>query len=395
MKKAEVHRGDWLLEDQLHMPTRRIDCRIRYLASEKKAVKHWAPVHVHLGSKEVLGHIAILGEKELRPGHRALAQLVLDKETCVLKGDRVVLRDSSAQRTIGGGYVIDPFGAPRGRSKPERLHILELMDDADPATAFNAALEQTPQGLDLDRFRLSMNLKKNEFFSAVQGCSYVLSGQEEKIRAFSESSWTNLQQDLLQTLADAHKSTPDEPGVSEDKLRRLLNLRVEPSVFRTLIDQSLESKLIGRSGANIRLPNHRAEISKSDQVLWDKLMPLLQVDGFRPPVVHDLAESVGSNAKLIDGVLRRAERFGLVSRVAENRYFLPEDVWELARIVEALVSTSGDHRMSVISFRDTSGIGRNLAVQVLEYFDKAGLTIREGNVRRQIKSVSEVFPLSE
>ncbi len=395
LKKTEIHRGDWLLERPIHMPTRRIDCRIRCLASEKKSLKHWTSVHVHLGSKEVLGHIAILGDKELHPGHRALTQLVLDKEICALKGDRVVLRDSSAQRTVGGGYVIDPFGAPRGRSKPERLDMLELMDDTDPAKVFTAVLARTPRGLDLTRFRLSMNLKESEFLSAVQDCSYMLAGQDEKPKAFADSSWAALQQDLLDTLAEAHKSAPDEPGIPEDKLRRQMNLRVEPSVFRTLIDQSLDSELIRRSGANIRLPSHQAKISKSDQEFWDKLMPLLQVDGFRPPVVHDLAESIGSNAKLIDGVLRRAERFGLVYRVADNRYFLPEDIWELARIVEALISTSSDHRMSVISFRDTSGIGRNLAVQVLEFFDRVGLTVREGNVRRQIKPVDEVFPQSE
>ena len=47
--------------------------------------------------------------------------------------------------------------------------------------------------------------------------------------------------------------------------------------------------------------------------------------------------------------------------------------------------------MSVVAFRDAAEIGRNLAVQVLEYFDKRGLTARKDNARRLLKPVAEIF----
>ena len=41
----------------------------------------------------------------------------------------------------------------------------------------------------------------------------------------------------------------------------------------------------------------------------------------------------------------------------------------------------GEAGFAVTDFRDAAGIGRNLAVQILEYFDRAGLTRRAGNER--------------
>ena len=46
---------------------------------------------------------------------------------------------------------------------------------------------------------------------------------------------------------------------------------------------------------------------------------------------------------------------------------------------------------SVKEFRDRSGIGRNLAIEILEFFDKSGFTWRGGDTRKVLKSVFEVF----
>ena len=47
-------------------------------------------------------------------------------------GDRFILRDVSARRTIGGGRVIDPHGPARHRARPARLDLLAAMALPDP-----------------------------------------------------------------------------------------------------------------------------------------------------------------------------------------------------------------------------------------------------------------------
>ena len=117
-EKALVRRGDWVVSAPLHVPVQRVDVQLRLLASEARPLAHWTPVHVHLGAADLTGRVALLESETLAAGAGALAQLVLDRAIGALAGDRFILRDQSAARTLGGGVVLDPFPPQRGRRLP-------------------------------------------------------------------------------------------------------------------------------------------------------------------------------------------------------------------------------------------------------------------------------------
>jgi selenocysteine-specific elongation factor len=69
---------------------------------------------------------------------------------------------------------------------------------------------------------------------------------------------------------------------------------------------------------------------------------------------------------------------GLLVNVANHRYYLPEQL----RLVAAIVlRMAAQEPLTVRAFRDETGIGRNVAIEVLEYFDSKGFTRRQGNDR--------------
>ena len=88
------------------------------------------------------------------------------------------------------------------------------------------------------------------------------------------------------------------------------------------------------------------------------------------------------------GLFIGAAGMGLVVRVARNRYFPPPAIRALARMGETLAA---DGRFTATAFRDRSGIGRNLVIQVLEYFDRVRFTLREADRRRILLPSSSVF----
>ena len=135
ISEDSVRRGDWLLHPALHAPTQRIDVELEVLVTESRPLKHWTPVHLHLGAEHVSARVAVLTGGVIGAGERALAQLVIERETFALHGDRFVLRDQSAQRTLAGGRVIDPFAPKRGRARPTRLAMLQAMKLSDPQLA--------------------------------------------------------------------------------------------------------------------------------------------------------------------------------------------------------------------------------------------------------------------
>jgi len=172
--KSRVRRGHWVLARPVHAPTQRLDVELTLLESEGRPLTHWTPVHFHLGAAEAMGRVALLEKEQLEAGRTALAQLVLDRDVGVLHGDRFVLRDQSALRTMGGGRVLDPFPPGRGRRAVARLTLLRSWASGAPEEGLRATLEHNPYGVDVTRFAQTWNLTASQMQMLVRqtmGCS--------------------------------------------------------------------------------------------------------------------------------------------------------------------------------------------------------------------------------
>src|SRR3569623_2739898 len=102
------------------------------------------PARLHHASAEGGARIVLLGDAPSAPGGEAPVQIVLDAPIAAAAGDRFVLRDTTAQRTIGGGKFLDLRAPPRKRRTPERLAHLAAHALADPQAALAALLARPP-----------------------------------------------------------------------------------------------------------------------------------------------------------------------------------------------------------------------------------------------------------
>ena len=353
--KTQVARGDWIVAGEVPSSVRRFDARVHVI--EGKALAHWTPVHLHLGAADVMGRVAVLESTSIASGATAMVQLVLERPIGALRGDRFVLRDQSSRRTLGGGSVIDVFPPARGRARPERLAWLAAMEIDDDDDALDALLALSPEGVDLARFAANRNLAA------------------QKGWRFSPAHWSALKGKALQRLADWHARALDAIGPSEDRL--LEGTRLPREVVLTLAGELINEGRIVRDGAGVRLPQHRVELSPADAVLWKAIEPLLKRAALRPPSVAELGTACRADSKKLEGALSRMARMGLVVRISKNRFYLPSALRRLEETALAEASAAG--AITASAFRDRSGIGRNLAIEVLEYFDQIKFTRRVGD----------------
>lgn len=392
LDKSQVRRGDWLLAEPAHAPTQKLDAEIRVLASEARALAHWTPVHVHLGATDVTGRIAVLEARAIAPGESALAQLVLDRAIGAVHGDRLVLRDQTARRTIAGGRVIDIFPPARGRARPERLAELGAMRDASAGEALAALLEAAPNGVALTPFRQAWNLTPEEAKTLAEGLAMTEVGGPAEPIALTPAHWEALGAMLTESLAGWHGRHPERVGPSQLELRRALPRTVPAAVFEAVLDALFEAKRISRRGSFLLLPSHRAQPTEREAALWRRIAPILEAGGLRPPRTRELAEELRLDLKALEAFLNRAQQLGLLLRVTANRSFLPETVRSLAEIAERLAGESAEGLFDPRAFRDRSEIGRNLTIEVLEYFDRVGFTRRVQDGRRVLRPAAEAFP---
>lgn len=83
-------------------------------------------------------------------------------------------------------------------------------------------------------------------------------------------------------------------------------------------------------------------------------------------------------------------RLGRVHEVAQDHFFLADVVGEMVEIAADLEAEHGP--FSAAQFRDRLDNGRKVAIQILEFFDRHGVTVRRGDLRRINPRRIELFP---
>jgi len=146
---------------------------------------------------------------------------------------------------------------------------------------------------------------------------------------------------------------------------------------------------IASDGMLLHRPDHQPGLTGDDAKHWAALLPLLEETPGTPPVVHDLASETGLTVGAVMKTMRQAVRMGMAVQIAGNRFFVPAALRAHGEVFVRMIAADGT--VGVSDFRKEAGIGRNLAVEVLEYFDRIKLSQRDGNIRRQVKSLEEIF----
>ncbi|HEX4112642.1 MAG TPA: selenocysteine-specific translation elongation factor [Stellaceae bacterium] len=371
--KAAIARGDMVLDPSLHAPTQRIDARLRVLASEAKPIGLWLPARLHHGAAEVGARIVPLDGAPLRPGSEGWVQLVLDRPIAAAAGDRFVLRDPAARRTVGGGHFVDLRAPARRRRTPDRLRQLAALALADPAEAVARLLDLPPYYLDVAAFR------RDRALPADGDTNMVLLGTV----AFSAMRWAGLAQSITATLDQFHAAHGEAKGAAPETLRRAVEPRLPPPIFAAALAELARQKIILFEGGLARLPRHQSRLAPAQEALWQKIRPLLSdAERFRPPRLGELAKTLGVGDSELRRLLKLTARLGLVEEVVPDHFFLRGAVAEAAAIVGELAQTGADGQFGAAQLRDRLDTGRKNAIELLEYFDRRGITMRRGDLRR-------------
>ena len=386
---GEPGRGDWILAAERHAPVTRLDLFLRASRFADAPLRDGLPVHLHLGTTDAVGRVAVLGQRALAPGESGHVQVDLERPIGALWGDRAVLRDHAARHTLAGGRVVDPFAPRRGRRQPARLAMLEGLATKDPAQAL-ADLLAIDGVVDLPRFALARNLAPAEFDAIIKAGSFLCLGPPRACVAVTAARLAALCDRIVDALAAWHQTQPDALGPSRPVLVTQLRGEAPEAALDAALSELAAAGRAVRQGPAWRLPEHQPRLTRADGKLWERVYPLLAADDLRPPRVRELAATLGLEPEAVDRFLARAERLGRVARVADNRFFRPETLARLAEIARGLAESSPEGTFTAATFKDRSGIGRNLTIRILEYLDKMGATRRMGDARIALRG-GEVF----
>lgn len=357
VEKDEIGRGDWLLTAP---PVQPCDRAIVALTL-RQPLRQGQTLHLHHAASHVTGRIALLQDN--------LAELHLDKPLWLTDEDRLILRDISARETLGAARVLLLTPPKRGRRQPEFIAWLQLREHArDAAEKVRLLLQQrpfTPQELGwlLQMTDGALSDVLTAVMPAVEG-GYLC--PQVKAR-----EWQN---DLLVALGNYHNNHNDRPGIGRDRLRRMALPTLPESLVFSLIDGLMSSNKLMNNRGWLHLPDFSIRFDDREKAIWLQIQPLFTTGAWW---VRDMALKHDCDEEQMRQLLRKAAQSGEITAIVKDRYYSHGCLMRFAdiirqRAVQQQSTSAGD-------FRDQLGIGRKLAVQILEYFDRCGFTRRRGN----------------
>lgn len=357
VEKERVTRGDWLLSDAPAQPCDRLLVALTL----HHALHQGQPLHLHHAASHITGRISLLQDN--------LAELLLDKPLWLTDNDRLILRDISARETLGAARVLLLTPPKRGKRQPAFISWLKQLENADSAVEkVTLLLEQRPRTAEELEWLLQLSPGAlSEVLTAVApdiAGDYLLPQKDAR-------QW---QTELLVALENYHNEHDDRPGIGRDRLRRIALPNLPESLVLALIATLLDKQALRNNHGWLHLPDFEIGFDDREDALWQQVRPLF---GDQAWWVRDLAAQAGCEEAPMRQLLRKAAQGGEIVAIVKDRYFAQPQIVRFADIIRERAASALS--TSAADFRDRLGVGRKLAVQILEFFDRCGFTRRKGN----------------
>ena len=400
MEARQITRGMVLAAPGLFQPTTSLDCALSLLPGVRP-LKHYARVHFHCGTAEMLAQVVLLEGKEMAPGAAGYVQLRLSEPGLFVPGDRFIIRQFSPVTTLGGGGVLDN-APPRHRpGDSTTIDSLWLLEHGEPEARLELLVrragESTPASLaaktgwnptDVIRVAKSLEAQKHLF---------VL-GQPPALLVHSEH-YQRLTKLLLAALADFHAANPLAGGLPKEELRAKLNdtggtapaskpvtdrVRSAPyapsaSLLNTLLTSLAAQGKVGLQGEEVRLGGHTIQLTAEEMVARDHIAAAFEKAGLAVPSPHEVLTDLRLDRPRAEKLLKMLVKENVLLKVTEEMIVHRSALRKLRDTLA--LRKSRNNRLSVPDFKDLTGLSRKYAIPLLEYLDRERVTRREGENR--------------
>lgn len=379
----DLDRGDCLAFPGTLFPSQRWNVDLTCLTSSPRPLKHRKEIHFHHGTREILARIYLLDREMLHPGETALCQVVFPRPMVGVYGDRFVIRSFSPLRTIAGGKILNPC-AQRLKRFSNQLNNLEQLRDSNPETLVLAQLHFAGiNGLKLSHLRVMINCSQKKLERIVSTL-----GSQQKIVSFDKENpqylladiFSSYKKELLDFIGQFHKINPMQAGISRSMIASNWGKELHPKLLYRLIEQCLKEGQLVADQDLLHLPEHKVTLASDQSQLKKEVLQAYIQNDITPPNLNNLLDTLKTNRKDALPVLRLLTEEGHLVKVKEELYFSTQALERIKQTVQKYFQENSE--LSPLDFKTLTGLSRKFSIPLLEYLDKAKITIRVGDIRK-------------
>ncbi|MBF0171693.1 MAG: selenocysteine-specific translation elongation factor, partial [Nitrospinae bacterium] len=378
-EKGDLERGTVMVDPALARASTSFVARVVCHRSSPLPLAHGKSYLLAVHTAETLCRVHLADEGSLSPGGVGVAQIRFERPIHILHGDRFVLRATSADMTLGGGVVLATDEPVMGRRRLQSHAPLWQALAGPPEGALAAWIDRFPAGVELadltarfnfpkgallNRFRTMEGIKTFEWKGVPYACR-VAAGKEIVAR-------------LAEQVAAFHAAAPAVMGIEESSLALSALPDVPPELAAYWIRRAASEKKIEYLGASLRLPGREALFTGEERNIREKVVATFRGTRFAPPKADRVHEAVALPRPVVQKVMKTLIQSGELVTLSPELTLHREVLEEGRRLLEGEIDAAGS--VDTGRFRDLlGGPGRKVAIEILEHFDRIGLTRRIDN----------------
>jgi len=382
IEHTAIQRGMVLSSRGRLRTTRRSDVRLELLPGAP-ALKHRAHVHFHAGTLETIGEVYLLGARELAPGGSGLAQIRLQDDAVLVRGDRFIVRQFSPVVTIGGGVVLDPLARRFTAKETGRAQFLATLEKGSSDDILRAMAERHILGITAEEIIVRTGWIEGEIQSAAKTLAdkkLLRIVSNEPLILIAEALFEDIGKKLLGRVERFHKENPLLPGITREELKASLGRRVRPETFAAALQILLEQKKITLQGEFIKKAGTEITLAPEELRAREQITQAFAKAGLAVPSVKEVLAQLKIETARSEKLLQILLREKVLVRVSADLIFHRDALDALTGLLAQYKNSKGD-RIGVPAFKELTGITRKYAIPLLEYLDRQRQTRRAGDER--------------
>jgi selenocysteine-specific elongation factor len=376
-----IRRGDTLTVPGFFKPERWFGCTLRLLSHEKLALKHGVSVKFHTGTAEVTATLYAMQGDVMRGGEEHLVQIRTDAPVVAGPGDYFIVRSLSPVQTVGGGMVIESLPGKLRRNRPGVTDDLRqrgqlVQDDR----RFVEYCLKTARGLAARDNELAVRVKLP--LGRVQAVLEDLASEKVVVSLspkllMHQIVAADATRRIAEQIGGFHRESPESPGMTLEQLRTAAGLDHE--VLDGLVALLKADGRVVEHKGRFALAEHRATFRDEDVESIETIESLYREQTFAPPSAEDVATRTGLPLREVQRVLRILREHEQLVQVSEGMLFHREAVERARKLLVDYIRKEG--RLESVRFKYLLDTTRKFALPLLDYFDRVGVTRRDGNTR--------------
>jgi selenocysteine-specific elongation factor len=372
----ELHRGQQLVTPNALRGSQVITARLDLLP-DAKPLKEQTRIRFHHLSAELLGSIRFVDQTaELKSGTSAYVQVRLESPVVAVGGDRFVIRRYSPALTVGGGVILDAHLPKLSRNTRTELLDTLATGTLQERVELMAKLEGL-RGLTIHEVQARTGIRIETLAKELKNVPHLAdSGERRWIHHDVLTDFRRKAMEFLRAYFEENRMALNVP--KSEFVQKLLPRNADGAMSNFLLQDLAREKIVAIAGDALDIPGRSKTLGGAEGELARMIEGRFAEAGLAPPPVSELINERTQKARVIEGVISFLVKQGTLVRLGEGIY-VHRDALAAAR--EKMSTRSGE-MIDVGHFKEYFGLSRKIAIPLLEWMDREGVTKRVGDSRK-------------